>query len=453
MCTVMKWSVFVFAILACGFNCSAQEFRPYIRFPHATAAVSANWSVPALCQAYSFPKNLAGGGVIGILELGGGFRQTDLDTFSSLYGLPKITATAVSVNGGQNRTGSNADFEVALDIQVAAAAYYYSTGKMPTIKVFFAPNSTNSFAAVVNAAVANGCDVLSISWGAPEKAWSRTSLTSLESTIASAATKGLIVFAASGDNSSSDGSSGTNVDAPACCPHVVGCGGTTKTTSTETVWGTGSATALGTGGGYSTVFGVQSFQIGAPTGAGRMVPDVAANADPNTGYIIVVRGTRYLIGGTSAVAPLYSGLFAAAGKKLGFVTPTLWQNQSDFTDINTGSIGAYSAKTGPDACTGLGAPKGASIAGLFGASSSSSTAHVFNVSAVGSGQSASSFQLSVEHALEKTVLTAVEGKLPSLPGNYTAVIFDQPQGKSSIFGVGGELNLGGLNLFLFSGNE
>lgn len=453
MRTLIRWSVVVLTILACGFEGSAQEFRPYLRFPRAAAAVSANWSVPALCQAYSFPKNLAGGGVIGILELGGGYKQSDLDSFSSLYGMPKIAVTAVSVNGGQNRTGSDADYEVALDIQVAAAAYYYSTGKMPTIKVFFAPNSTNSFAAVVNAAVANGCDVLSISWGAPEKTWSRASLTSLESTISTAATKGLIVFAASGDNSSSDGSSGTNVDAPACCPHVVGCGGTTKTTSTETVWGTGKATALGTGGGYSTVFGVQSFQIGAPTGAGRMVPDVAANADPNTGYIVVVRGTRYLIGGTSAVAPLYSGLFAASGKKLGFVTPKLWQNQAAFTDISTGSIGAYSAKAGPDACTGLGAPKGSSISGLFGASSAATTSHVFSVAAVGSGQSASSFELPVEHALEQALLTAVDGKLPSLPGNYTALIFDKPQGKSSIFGVGGELNLGGLNLVLFSGHE
>ena len=113
-------------------------------------------------------------------------------------------------------------------------------------------------------------------------------------------------------------------------------------------------------------------KIGAPPapantqyGSGRMVPDVCANADPNTGYEIVVHGSHAVVGGTSAVAPLYAGLFASFGNKLGFVTPILWQNQGAFNDITVGSNGLYNAAPGPDPCSGIGSPIGASIAALF----------------------------------------------------------------------------------------
>jgi kumamolisin len=96
-----------------------------------------------------------------------------------------------------------------------------------------------------------------------------------------------------------------------------------------------------------------------------MVPDVAADADPNTGYLVVVNGQETQIGGTSAVAPLYAGLFAAVGRKLGLVTPKLWQNPQAFTDITKGSNGAFRAGAGPDPCTGLGVPDGAALAALF----------------------------------------------------------------------------------------
>jgi kumamolisin len=197
----------------------------------------------------------------------------------------------------------------------------------------------------------------------------------MESAAASAVSGGMIVLGASGDNDSGDGgSTPANVDCPASCPHVIGCGGTLKTSTSETVWNDnpGETDGEGTGGGYSTVFPVQSFQIGAPPasaksqyGSGRMVPDVCADADPNSGYEIYVRGASNVVGGTSAVAPLYAGLFAAFGTKLGFVTPTLWQNQKAFNDITSGSNGYYSAAKGPDACSGLGSPIGTSIAALF----------------------------------------------------------------------------------------
>jgi len=322
-----------------------------------------------LCQAYNFPTGLAcGGGVIGILELGGGWTQADLDTFSQLNGLPQIQVTDVPLDGA-NTPGQGADAEVLLDIQVSAAAYFYATGRMPTIKVFWAKNDFSSFQAVINAAVNDGCDVLSISWGADEVRWIQGAPGEeqhLESVAQAAAESGLVVFSASGDNSSGDSDPGANVDVPSACPHVIGCGGTRKERGVEeVVWGDGTPNGQGTGGGFSKVFPMPTWQLGAPSGPGRMVPDVAANADPNTGYLIVLNGQEVQIGGTSAVAPLYAGLFAAFGPKLGFVTPKLWQNPSAFVDIIHGSNGQYSASVGPDPCTGLGVPNGVALAALF----------------------------------------------------------------------------------------
>src|SRR5208283_1249605 len=100
---------------------------------------------------------------------------------------------------------------------------------------------------------------------------------------------------------------------------------------------------------------------------GRMVPDVAGDADPYTGYQLYVHGSGATLGGTSAVAPLFSGLFAAFGSKLGFITPKLWLNQTCFNDITSGDNGFYRALAGPDPCTGLGSPIADKLAALFGA--------------------------------------------------------------------------------------
>jgi len=345
--------------------------RNYIKYPAPESLRHqslASFKVAELCAAYNFPTGLAGGGVIGILELGGGYTQADLDQFSKLNGLPSIVPVDVPVNGGQNSPGGPADGEVLLDIQVAAAAYFFCTGQVPTIKMFFAPNDDSSFVAVMNAAVAAGCDVLSISWGKDEGAWDPTVADQVEAAAEATTASGCVVFAASGDNSSGDGAPGANVDLPSGCPHVIGCGGTTKSSSEEVVWGNGTPNGQGTGGGYSAHFPPQAFQIGAPPSPGRpgrMVPDLAADADPSSGYLIVINGQESLIGGTSAVAPLYSGLFAAFGQKLGFVTPTLYQHPEAFTDITQGSNGSFSAAPGPDPCTGIGVPIGSTLASLF----------------------------------------------------------------------------------------
>ncbi|HUA99445.1 MAG TPA: S53 family peptidase [Terracidiphilus sp.] len=343
----------------------------------AAAPVETSWNLPDLCTAYDWPTNLPGGGVIAIVELGGGWVQSDINSFFQSIGQPTPSITDVSVDGTTNSPGQgggssdDADYEVALDIEVSAAAYYVATGKAATIRVYW----SQDIASAVEKATSDGCDVCSISWGADEANWGTTAADQMESAATAATAAGMIVLAAAGDNDSSDGgSTPANVDVPASCPHVIGCGGTNKTATSETVWNDnpGETDGEGTGGGYSTIFPVQSFQIGAPPppadtqyGTGRMVPDVTGDADPNTGYNIFVLGSETVIGGTSAVAPLYAGLFAAFGTKLGFVTPTLWENQKAFNDITVGGNGFYNAAVGPDPCSGIGSPLGAGIAALF----------------------------------------------------------------------------------------
>ena len=105
--------------------------------------------------------------------------------------------------------------------------------------------------------------------------------------------------------------------------------------------------------------------------AGRGVPDVAGDADPVTGYQVLVSGQQQVVGGTSAVAPLWAALVALInqklGKRLGFVNPTLYGlNETGFNDITTGSnddsnLGYYSAGPGWDPCTGLGSPSASAL--------------------------------------------------------------------------------------------
>jgi kumamolisin len=326
--------------------------------------------------AYDWPTGLEGGGVIGIVELGGGWLQSDITAYFQSIGQPVPSITDVSVDGTQNKPNQpgaqgGADFEVGLDIEVAAASYYVATGKPATIRVYWSQDIGTAIAK----AVQDGCDVCSVSWGADEAQWGTSGAEALEQAAETATAGGMVIFGAAGDNDSSDGGpTPANVDCPSSCPHVVGCGGTNKTAASETVWNDdpGKTIGSGTGGGYSTIFPVQSFQIGAPPapansqfGKGRMVPDVCADGDPETGYEVFIHGSSTVLGGTSAVAPLYSGLFAAFGKKLGFVTPRLWENQKAFNDITVGSNGMYSAAVGPDPCSGIGSPIGSKIAALF----------------------------------------------------------------------------------------
>lgn len=339
-------------------------FHPYIKKPRAV--VDQPWSVPALCRRYQWPTGLAGGGVIGIVECGGGWLPADLLQFCHANGVavPTITDVPLDLTNAPGKD-PDSDGEVALDIQVAAASYYVATGKPASIRMYWGSDIT----ACIQKAHRDGCDVCSVSWGNDEAQWGGEALSALGDVTRAAAEEGMITFAAAGDNDSSDGGPGAaNVDAPASARYVFGCGGTSLPQSgPETVWNNnpGNADGEGTGGGFSTFYPTSAWMNGAPHGTGRMVPDAAANADPNTGYNVVIAGQVQVVGGTSAVAPLYAGLFAAFGRKLPFVGPKAWANHLAFTDVVQGDNGSYRARVGPDPCTGLGSPIGTKLAALF----------------------------------------------------------------------------------------
>lgn len=347
------------------------------RLNAAQRAAAKSFSAVQVAQLYNFPTNLDGSGqTIGILELGGGYNDSDLQTYFQGVGLSVPTVVAVGVDGGSNSPGdpNGADGEVELDIQVAG-----SVAPSAKIAVYFTPNSDQGFIDGITTAVhdtTNKPSLLSISWGGPESSWSQASVTALDNACQSAAALGVTITVASGDSGSSDGTNDTVVDFPASSPHVLACGGTQITASgteisQEVVWDDQSQGGGATGGGFSTSFDVPSWQSSAlPSGSsGRGVPDVAGDASPESGYNVVIDGEQEVVGGTSAVAPLWAGLIALVNQQLvsqgkqtaGFVNPTLYQNANAFRDITQGNNGDYSAGPGWDACTGLGSPNGASI--------------------------------------------------------------------------------------------
>ncbi len=345
----------------------------------ATAAVT-EFTPLQIARLYDFPDNLDGTGqCIGIIELGGGFKTADLKTYFSKLGLTAPAVSSVSVDGGKNTPSGNADGpdgEVMLDIEIAGAI-----APKARIVVYFTDNSSQGFLDAITQAVhdtVNKPSVISISWGGPESNWTAQAFEQFDEAFTDAATLGITITVASGDSGSSDGldDGKAHVDFPASSPNVLACGGTKlnasgNTISSEVVWNESSGGA--TGGGISDEFALPTYQqnAGVPpsvnSGArvGRGVPDVAANADPQTGYMVRIDGQNTEVGGTSAVAPLWAGLIAllnqGLNKPVGFINPSLYRlNQQDgpFRDITAGNNGAYSAGPGWDACTGLGVVAG-----------------------------------------------------------------------------------------------
>ena len=350
-------------------------------------AASASYNAPQVAQAYDFPAGTTGSGqTIGILELSGGYNATDLATYFKNLGIATPTVTAVSVDGATNSpTGdpNGPDGEVELDIEVSGAV-----APSAQIAMYFAPNTDQGFLDALTTAVHDSKlqpSVVSISWGGPESSWTQQALTSFNSACEDASTIGVTILVASGDDGSTDGaSSGTaTVDFPASSPYVLACGGTKLTLSgtkisSEQAWNELSANEGATGGGVSQFFALPSYQQSAnvpkaPNGfIGRGVPDVAGDADPETGYNVLVDGQQTVIGGTSAVAPLWAGLLARINqslkKNVGYLNPLLYTKSLEATlhDITVGNNGTYSAGPGWDACTGLGTPDGAALLTALG---------------------------------------------------------------------------------------
>ena len=354
--------------------------RPHFRRNADPQAVG--YSPLAVGTAYDFPTNLTGvGQCVGLLEFGGGFADSDLTSFFGGLGVSVPEVSVVSVDGATNApTGdpSGPDGEVELDIELAGAL-----APAARLVVYFAPNTEQGFVDAIGAAVHDATNrpaIVSVSWGGPEESWSTPSRTAFEAAVQDGAIQGVTVLAASGDQGASDGGpAGTReVDFPASSPYVVGCGGThlqltAGAVVAETVWNDLAQGEGATGGGVSEAFARPAYQSGssvppAPNGfAGRGVPDVAGDADPETGYAVFVDGSAAVIGGTSAVAPLWAALVArlgeGLGKPLGYANPLLYSPSagSGLHGITSGNNGGYSAGPGWNPCTGLGSPRGTQL--------------------------------------------------------------------------------------------
>jgi kumamolisin len=344
--------------------------------------VSGGFTPLDLARLYGFPAGLDGAGqTIAIIELGGGYRRTELKTYFAQLGITPPTVTSVSVDGRRNRPTHNpnsADGEVMLDVEVAGAM-----APGARIVVYFAPNTDRGFLDAITTAVhdqRHKPSVISISWGAPESGWTAQAMRAFDQAFQDAAAVGVTVCCASGDNGSGDGVSDgrAHVDFPASSPFALACGGTRLdatggSIASETVWNDG-ANGGSTGGGVSDTFALPSWQTNAhvphsanPGGhVGRGVPDIAGDADPATGYRILVDGQQAIFGGTSAVAPLWAALIARLNQRLpkpvGHLNPLLYGPLvGACRDITSGSNGAYQARAGWDACTGWGSPNGTKL--------------------------------------------------------------------------------------------
>ena len=375
------------------------DTRPKYRTPHrqmqaAHSGPGGAKGLPAtdFATRYDFPAKLDGSGqTIAIIELGGGYRSSDLSVFFHEIGgaTPKVSSISVDHAGNDPTTADSDDGEVMLDLEVAG-----SVAPKANFAVYFAPNQGDKgFLDAISAAVHDAQrkpGVISISWGGPEEFTDQQGLNAYHELFAAAGTLGITVCAASGDHGTADLAANQwdgkiHVNHPASDDLVLGCGGTQIDSGKDVTWNDGTAfdvnvqggNGWASGGGISTAFPVPSYQakaripVSIATGKrGRGVPDIAMSA---TNYFTRVDSAEGPAGGTSAVAPLMAALIArlnqAKKKNVGFLNPFLYANASKGVvhDVTSGTnaikntVKGYKAGPGWDACTGLGTPDGNAI--------------------------------------------------------------------------------------------
>jgi kumamolisin len=364
---------------------------------------TANISVQLVTQLYNFPTNSAEGQTIAIFSEAGYLVADISDTFGGE--LPKVSDINVDASNGKYP-----DLETTQDICIAAAAapgasivVYFTTytqmGWVDLIQRVIHPEPGEALCSVLSSSfyVLNSDDAASLDIVSQD--W----INSVTMAFEDAAVQNVTVCVASGDSGteSNVGDGKAHVQYPASDPWVLGAGGTTignivGNTFDEYVWnddwsyscyGTTTMGLGATGGGVSGYFPLPSYQNGVNVPVsnndrhvGRGVPDVAANASPNSGYPIIVNGMPCVGNGTSASAPLWAGLIAvlnaALGQNIGFINPYIYQfGSAAFNDItgapgpadNGGILGVagYPAGPGWDACTGWGSPNGLALLNAF----------------------------------------------------------------------------------------
>ena len=315
---------------------------------------------PSIYGGTSLPS--AAGVTVGIIS-NGNLTQTlsDLNTFTSQNGLAAATTQIVNTNGTGTDTSGTPEWD--LDSQDIIGM---GGGQIGKIIFYNIPSLSNSnMVADFNTAVqANVAKVINVSLGECEtSAQGDGSAAAADAIFQQADAQGQTFSVSSGDSGANECTKsprGSTPSWPASSPYVVAVGGTTLN-ATATTW-QGETVWSGTGGSPSTFEPIPSWQVGVGQNAGhttRGVPDIAFDADPNSGSIIIVNGSSAQYGGTSLSSPLFVGfwarMIAVKGTGIGFAAPKLYQlPASAFHDVTSGSNGAESAAPGWDYCTGFG---------------------------------------------------------------------------------------------------
>ena len=334
-----------------------------------------------VAKAYDFPTGDGAGEHIAVISLGGHYDDAVQSAYLRSLDVAHKAFNVTKVDGGADEpsdpgpTGEN-----MLDAEIIGALVPAADKTM-----YIAPNSDRGFLDALSKAMhdpkhQNG--TISISWGSPEERYTPQFFKAMNEELREAKAMGINVFAAAGDNGATDGlqDARLHTDFPASSDGAIAVGGTkltlrNGTIAKEVVWNELPDEGA-TGGGVSDRVPLPTMQTGShvpqsPGGtSGRGVPDIAADADPLTGYTImlprgesIVEGT---VGGTSAGAPLYAALAARLGQDAGDAVKNLQQTLYDapasaFHDVTQGNNGGYAAGPGWDAASGRGSVDGAKL--------------------------------------------------------------------------------------------
>ena len=281
---------------------------------------------------------------------------TDLNTFTSQNGLATVTTQTVNTNGTSTDTSGLGEWSLDSQDVVGMAGGQVGSLIFYNIPTLSNANLTADFNTIVNA---NATKIINVSLGECEtSAQGDGSAAAQDQIFQQAVAQGQTFSISTGDSGADEcGDGGVTPSWPAASQYVVAVGGTTLNASTTT-WN--SATVWTSGGGSSSTFEPQpSWQNGVAPGSKRGLPDIAYDADPNSGSKIIVNGATQQYGGTSLSAPLFAGAWARViaikGSNVGFAAPLLYQlPASDFHDITSGNKGGETASAGYDLATGRG---------------------------------------------------------------------------------------------------
>jgi subtilase family serine protease len=389
--------------------------KPYLSHSNKNPNSNSNVVTPGyftasqLARIYGFPPpNTSISTVVGVMSFGGGLYGTidkngvltggDLQKIWAYENISQAQMPLVIVkrfDGLTNAQGlSDLTSTIENTLDVSAIGSCCPSNNLTILLFIFSGYSTfyNAFKTVISGTIISNKSyvpsIISVSWGCSETANELTDSIATTKLLEAATKNGLNVCVASGDYGSTNGNIMLTVDFPSSCPYVTAVGGTTlvckngiyDSTTSETVWNDGVVNNVfqSTGGGISTIFSKPSYQSNINSSY-RNIPDIALDADPDTGVLLFINGSnRYIIGGTSLSAPLFAGYLATINVKT-FVNPLLYTaNSNCFNDILFGcnydtssSIAnkSYKAQFGYDNCSGLGSIIGGALSRVLSPSS------------------------------------------------------------------------------------